>query len=425
MIKTLDVYLWNRKVGSLLTYKEKYAAKICFYFDEKYIKDGYDLAPLRASIKSTAVQHGLPVYGDDDKLFGGLPSFIADSLPDHWGNRVFNEWAKANNIKSRDLSPLDRLSYIGRRGLGAIEFLPPIAEDLENPFKVEIDNLYKLAQMTLNEAKRLKAEMHPNLMIESLFKVGTSAGGRRPKAIINVNPDTNEYFSGQVASPQPGFIPMLIKFDEHINIPTTYIEYSYYLMAIDAGIKMMPSKLIKEKNATHFITERFDRNGNEKIHIQTLAAMNPLSNSYEDLFDTAYKIGITSKELQQLFLSMTMNVLAGNIDDHNKNFSFMMNKDGMWHITPTYDFTFTIDTSAPGYINHHSMTINGKNSNIERIDLIEIAKKYDIKDANALIEKATNTVCNFYHYAQQAELDNKWITKIQEEIKERVDILNK
>lgn len=377
MIQTIDVFLWNQKVGSLVTYKEKYNEKVCFYYDVEFLKKGLDIAPLRASINSQSVKSGLPVYADNDKLFGGLPSFIADSLPDHWGNKVFNEWAKLHNISTRNLSALDRLAYIGRRGMGALEFLPPMAEDMERSFKVEIADLYRLAQATLDEARRFKTELQPDLMIESLFKVGTSAGGRRPKAIINLNPETNECYSGQVATPIEGFIPMIIKFDEHLEMPTTRIEYSYYLMAKDAGLKMMPSRLLEGETSTHFLTERFDRVGNTKVHTQTLAAMNPLANSYEDLFDVACRIGILPAELSQLFLLMTMNVLSGNIDDHNKNFSFMMATDGIWHITPAYDFTFSVDTSAPGYINRHCMTINNKNADIERADLLQIAKRYN------------------------------------------------
>ena len=179
MIQNLDIYLWNQKVGSLVTYKERYSEKICFYFDRAFLASGYDIAPLRASVNSFSVKNGLPVYAEAEKLFGGLPSFIADSLPDHWGNRVFNEWAKSHNISTRNLSALDRLAYIGRRGMGALEFLPPAAEEMEQPFKVEIAELYKLAQSALNEAKNFRAEAHPDLLIESLFKVGTSAGGRR------------------------------------------------------------------------------------------------------------------------------------------------------------------------------------------------------------------------------------------------------
>lgn len=421
MIQTLDVFLWNQKVGSLVTYKEKYNEKVCFYYDVEFLKRGLDIAPLRASINSQSVKRGLPVYADNDKLFGGLPSFIADSLPDHWGNKVFNEWAKLHNISTRNLSALDRLAYIGRRGMGALEFLPPMAEDMERSFKIEIADLYRLAQATLDDARRFKTELQPDLMIESLFKVGTSAGGRRPKAIINLNPKTNECYSGQVATPIDGFIPMIIKFDEHLDMPTTRIEYSYYLMAKDAGLKMMPSRLLDGETSTHFLTERFDRVGNTKVHTQTLAAMNPLANSYEDLFDVACRIGILPAELSQLFLLMTMNVLSGNIDDHNKNFCFMMASDGVWHITPAYDFTFSVDTSAPGYINRHCLTINNKYADIERADLLQIAKRYNIKGAESIINKAVDVVSNYAHYAQLANIDEHWTNKISEEINCRIE----
>ena len=421
MIQNLDVFLWNRKVGSLVTYKERYAEKVCFYFDRDFLDSGYDIAPLRASIYSDFGRNGLPVYAEDDKLFGGLPSFIADSLPDYWGNRVFNEWDKSRHVSVRKLSALDRLAYIGRRGMGALEFLPPAAKDMERPFKVEIADLYELARSALEQARNFKTEMRPDLLIESLFKVGTSAGGRRPKAIINLNPETGECYSGQVAAPAPGYIPMIIKFDEHSDIPTTRIEYSYYLMAKEAGLNMMPSRLIEGRNNAHFLTERFDRKGDKKVHIQTLAAMNPASNSYESLFDAACRIGVLPVELRQLFLLTVMNVLGGNVDDHNKNFSFLMNDDGTWHVAPAYDFTFSVDPSAPGYMNRHCMTIGNKSSDIGRGDLLELAKRYNIKGANAMIKNAIDVVSNYEYYAGQAGVSDCWCDRIKEEIGYRVE----
>ncbi|MCL1616999.1 protein kinase [Mediterranea sp. An20] len=421
MIRNLDVFLWGRKVGSLVAYKERYTEKHCFYFDRDFLGSGYDIAPLRASIHSVSVRNGLPVYGEDGKLFGGLPSFIADSLPDHWGNKVFNEWAKTRGISARNLSVLDRLAYIGRRGMGALEFLPPAAEDMEEPFKVEIADLYRLAQSALDEARNFRAEIQPDFLIESLFKVGTSAGGRRPKAIINLNPETGECYSGQVAAPAPGYVPMIIKFDEHSDIPTTRIEYSYYLMAKDAGLNMMPSRLMEGGQAAHFLTERFDRREGKKVHVQTLAAMNPDADSYESLFDTACRIGILPAELKQLFLLTVMNVIGGNVDDHNKNFSFLMEDDGVWHTAPAYDFTFSVDPSAPGYVNRHSMTVCNRNCDIGRGDLLELAKRYNIKGADALIEKAVGVVSRYEDYARQAGIDGYWLQKIKEETAYRIE----
>ncbi len=424
MINNLDVMLWDMKVGTLVATQDKYRSKVCFYFDSDFVKAGYDIAPLQASISGVPAQRGLPIYPEEDRVFGGLPSFIADSLPDHWGNTVFNEWAKIHHIHSRDLSPLDRLAYIGRRGMGALEFIPPTAKEMEMPFRVEIGELYKLAQQALSEAKGFNSTVKSDFIIESLFKVGTSAGGRRPKAVVNINFDDNKCYSGQVPTPLPGYTPMIVKFDEHLDIPTTRIEYSYYLMAKEAGLEMMPCQLLEGEKETHFLTERFDRSGNEKVHVQTLAALNPTANSYEELFETACKIGVPLAELRLLFRSTVMNVLGGNVDDHNKNFSFLMGRDGKWHIAPTYDYTFTVDPSAPRYINRHSMTINGKVQDITREDLLGLAKRYNIKSAASYIEKAVGIVGNYQTYGEKAGVSGYWIHVIKEEIASRIEKLS-
>lgn len=416
MIDKLDVILWDKKVGTLVSSLQKYKQQVSFYFDPDFIKTGWDIAPLRAPIHGQLAAKGLPIYPDEDRIFGGLPSFIADSLPDHWGNIVFNEWAKSRRIKQRDLSSLDRLAYIGTRGMGAFEFVPALSSGLDTPFKVEISELSKLAQTALHDAKNFHSVMSPDFLIESLFKVGTSAGGRRPKAVINVNLESGECYSGQVATPIHGFTPMIIKFDEHGEQPTTRIEYSFHLMALEAGINMMPCRLIEGENETHFLTERFDRKNEEKIHVQTLAAINPLASSYEDLFETSLRLGINHEELQQIYRQMVMNVYGGNVDDHNKNFSFTMSQDGVWHVAPAYDYTFTVDTDAPYYVNRHSMTINGKSQDINSDDLLEVARKFNIKGAQTIICKAQSVVTDYRRYAIKAGVDETWIRKIEDEI---------
>lgn len=424
MIESLDVMLWNRKVGTLVAGKRGFKSQICFYFSPDFVRTGPDIAPLRAPITGIVAQNGLPVYPDDDKIFSGLPSFIADSMPDHWGNKIFNEWAKSHNIKQKDLTALDRLAYIGRRGMGALEFVPPVNEAMETPFKVEIARLAELAQTAMDEAGRFHTTLSPTLAIESLFKVGTSAGGRRPKAVINLNPQTGVCYSGQVAAPVSGFTPMIIKFDEHCKMPTTRVEYSYWLMAAAAGLKMMPARMLECGNETHFLTERFDRNGSEKIHVQTLAAMCPTASSYEALFETAQRLGISHDEMQMIFRQMTLNVLAANVDDHNKNFSFIMDRNGVWHISPAYDFTFTVDPTAPFYVNRHSLTINGNNQEISRADLLEVATRFNIKAASSIINEAVDAVSNYRSYATEANIPEAWIKIIEAEISDRIKHLS-
>lgn len=412
MIPSINVILWDKLVGTLFETGSGRNRQICFYFDPAFVNSGLDIAPLRASIYEIVAQKGMPVYPEKERLFGGLPSFIADSLPDNWGHLLFSQWAKAHNISMKNITALDRLAYIGRRGMGALEFVPSTSTEMETSFKVEIGRLSGLAQSMLKQAKDFKAKLIPDLIVESLFKVGTSAGGRRPKALINVNPESGECYSGQVATELPGFIPMIIKFDEHIDLPTTRIEYAYYLMAQQAGLRMMPSRLLEGKDEVHFLTQRFDRNGNEKLHVQTLAAMNPQSTSYEDLFVVARKLELPQNDVKQLFLQTALNFMAGNVDDHNKNFSFIMDRNGKWRLAPTYDFTFTIDPSAPSYVNRHCMTLNGKDHDVSDKDLLELATSFDVKAGSKIVNIAHEAVENFAEYAKTAGLTSEIIDRI-------------
>lgn len=423
MLKSLDIFLWDMKVGTLISTKKKYTEEYLFYFDPEFVKKGYDIAPLRGSITGLAAQNGLPIFPESGKLFAGLPSFIADSLPDHWGHTVFREWATQHNISMKQITPLDLLAYVGRRGMGALEFLPPASDHFESPFKVEIKELSHLASQVMDEARGFQTRLGGDFAIESLFKVGTSAGGRRPKAVININPETKECYSGQVNAPEEGYIPMIIKFDEHLNQPTTRIEYSYYLMAQEAGLKMMPSMLFETGSECHFLTERFDRDGDMKLHMQTLAAMSPDSDCYEDLFRTAVRIGIPPLEIEQFFIQMVMNVLCGNVDDHNKNFSFIMRQDGVWHTSPAYDFTFTVDPNAPGYMNRHSMSINGKSDNICSEDLMAVADRFGIKEGESIIRKVAAIAKHYRDFGDIAGVESKWISLIEKEINSRLDML--
>lgn len=413
MIPSVNVILWDQKVGTLVETGSGRSRQNCFYFDPAFARSGLDIAPLRAPVAGVTAQKSMPIFPEKEKLFGGLPSFIADSLPDHWGHQVFSQWAKSHNISMKNISALDRLAYIGRRGMGALEFVPPTSGDLEASFKVEIVQLADFALKVLKQAKDFRAQLSPDLIVESLFKVGTSAGGRRPKALINVNEATGECYSGQVATDLPGFIPMIIKFDEHSDLPTTRIEYAYYLMARQAGLRMMPSRLLEGRDAVHFLTQRFDRIGNEKLHVQTLAAMDPLSSSYEALFNVGRRLNLPEEDMKQLFLLTALNFLAANVDDHNKNFSFIMNRDGVWRLAPAYDFTFTVDPSAPSYVNRHCLTLNGKDHGVTDSDLLELAETFGIKCGCKILDNARAAVADFPIYARAAGLTQEVAGRIQ------------
>ena len=424
MIESLDVILWDKKVGTLVANREGHRSKACFYFDSDYVRNGYDIAPLRAPVKGVAAQRGLPVYPDEERLFGGLPSFIADSLPDHWGNTVFNEWAKVHHIRMRDLSALDRPCLYRTAWHGGIGIRPAHCRGTGDTVQGQNRRPLPTGPAGFEEAGRFNVPVSGNLMVESLFKVGTSAGGRRPKAVVNVNFEEGQCYSGQVATPYPGYTPMIVKFDEHQKMPTTRIEYSYYLMAVDAELQMMPSRLLEGEQTAHFLTERFDRQNGKKVHIQTLAAMNPSADSYEALFEAACRIGVPPGELRQLFRSMVLNVLGGNVDDHNKNFSFLMDDDGHWHVAPAYDYTFSVDPDAPYYVNRHSMTVNNKTEGITAEDLLEVARRYGIKAAEPFIEKAIGIVSHYPEYGREAGVGEEWIGTIEKEIAARIECVS-
>lgn len=230
--------------------------------------------------------------------------------------------------------------------------------------------------------------------------------------ILALNKATGEVISGQGLIPE-GFQHYILKYDDNSAYPFSKLEYIYYRMALDAGINMMPSELRAYEGVTHFLTQRFDRNRNEKIHMQTLAAMSPESDSYEDIFAVIRRLNLPYEDSKQQYLRMVFNVIARNVDDHSKNFSFCMNRDGIWRLSPAYDLTYSVDLSAPAYANRHSLTVNGKNEDIIREDLEIIGLNNDIQDYKALIDTVANAVVNFEVYAKELGLDEKLIESIK------------
>ena len=227
-----------------------------------------------------------------------------------------------------------------------------------------------------------------------------------------VNKATGEVISGQGNIPE-GFEHFIIKYDDNSTYPLAKLEFVYYQMALAAGINMMPSELRSYGNVTHFLTRRFDRAGNNRIHTQTLVAMSPGSDSYEDLFSVIRRLNLPYEDSRQQYLRMVFNVLARNVDDHTKNFSFCMTPDGVWRLSPTYDLTYGVDLAAPAYMNRHLITINGKNENISREDFETIAKRNDIQDYKSLIDMVSTAVGKFRDYAVELKIDEHLIGSIE------------
>lgn len=404
------IWLWNREVGRI--YWDDASGRAVFAYNPAFLHDGIDIAPLTASIHSPATQK--PILGDRDKLYQGLPPFLADSLPDKWGNLVFENWRAMHCLRGKQVTPVDKLAFIGSRGMGALEFRPAVPLE-QQPAELPLADLYRLSQRIFSERSQVQILPEESLTMQSLYAVATSAGGQHPKALIAIHRTTGEIRSGQMEW-GTDYDYYILKFAERSGFPTTRVEYAYCLMAQDMGIRMMPSRLLEVDGDLHFLTQRFDRQEGKRIHTQTLAAMLETACSYEDLMQVARRLSISQEEQNQLFLRIAMNIFGGNVDDHTKNFSFMLSEGGMWHITPAYDVTFTTDLDAPFYMNRHELSLCGKVENITRNDLLQFARENSIKSASAMLDRVTQVLSDWLTYARRAGVPEPIATRMAQYI---------
>lgn len=411
MQNRVTVKVWGKEVGMLMW--DSARKRAVFEYNRQFLAGGLDIAPLTASIHESKYRH--PFYGEkNDNIYLGLPAFISDSLPGRWGNTVFSAWAEANHIVERDLTPVDKLSFIGQRAMGALEFEP--AQQVGKEREVALTELYKKAQDILESREEVVVDGE-DLSLESLYEVGTSAGGQHTKAVIAINRQTGQIRSGQIMLPEE-YTYYLLKFAEKDYYPLTVVEYVYSLMAEKAGIHMMPCQLIEIGGDKHFMTERYDRVGGKKIHTQSLAAMNPEATSYEDLMLVCDALRLPYTEREQTYRRMVFNVLTCNVDAHIKNFSFMMAEDGKWHITPAYDLTFSCFNPGNRYDPVHALRINGKVTNITKADLLEFAKRFAIKNGNRIICETVDAVMQFRQLATEQGVELYWIDQIEQHLYE-------
>jgi len=409
-INAVKVKLWGMNVGYLSW--DKKAGVAVFEYESSFLERGLDIAPLTMPINSPRSQKQLPWTGDKDELYQGLPPMIADSLPDKWGNSLFKAWLRDNKIPTKRTTPVDHLSFIGSRAMGALEYEPAQKLGDNSAFSVNVQRLYEFAKQVLNARETTVVNQENSILWQDLIKISSSPGGKRPKAIVALNKTTGQVISGQGVIPE-GFQHYILKYDDNFAYPFAKLEYVYYLMALDAGIEMMPSELRVYEGITHFLTQRFDRIGNEKIHTQTLAAMSPSSDSYEDIFATVRRLNLPYEDSKQQYLRMVFNVIARNVDDHSKNFSFCMNRNGIWRLSPVYDLTYSVDLTAPAYSNRHSLTVNGKNEDITRKDLEVVGLNNDIQDYKSLIDTVANAVSKFVNYTRDLGIDEALIESIK------------
>ncbi|WP_236250467.1 type II toxin-antitoxin system HipA family toxin [Microbulbifer sp. ALW1] len=403
-----------------------------FEYDPAFIDTGIELSPLKMPLARRI--YSFPELRFD--TFRGLPGLIADSLPDDFGNAVLNAWMAAQGKHPQDISPLQRLQYTGRRGMGALEYTPATRiKKLNASQDIAIDELVAIAQEVLDHHSSFNVHLDKTgednrEAMMALMSVGMSAGGARPKAVLAFNKDFTHVRSGQTDVPE-GFTHYLMKFDgvsEHNKDRETFgdpmgfgaMEYVYHQMASNCGIEMMPCHLLNEGNRRHFVTERFDRRDNNKVHIQTLNGIAhvdykvPGSFSYAELFGIARQLKLSAKEAEQLLIRMVFNIVARNHDDHAKNFAFQLNGK-TWQLAPAYDLAYSYKPGSR-WVNSHWMSLNGKRENFTREDIYSLEKVsplFSRRKIDSIVDNVVEQVSQWSALALENEVPESLIEEIR------------
>lgn len=415
MINNAFVYIWNQRVGAVSWDSEQQLGT--FEYDKSFLQKGWQLSPILMPIQNGEQFFQFP-ENRHSSTFKGLPGLLADVLPDKYGNALINAWLAKQGRPSNSLNPVETLCFIGKRGMGALEFEPVQPKSTNLSARVELGHLVDIAEEILTGRKDFSANLSTSdeKALFEILKIGSSAGGAQAKALIAFNEITGETRSGQAAAPN-GFEHWLIKFDgvadTQFGASMGYgrVEMAYYQMAIDAGIQMMESRLLEENNRAHFMTKRFDRpNRDEKLHVQTFCALRHLDFnevhlfSYEELFETMRMLGLSYASAQELFRRMVFNVLAKNCDDHTKNFAFIMDQNGQWDLAPAYDICHAYRPGSE-WVSQHALSINGKRKDITRQDLLLVAKNMNIKNPAKIIDNVSSVVSQWKTYANTVQVD--------------------
>lgn len=419
---TAFVKIWGELAGAVAW--DDTTGYATFEFDSKFKTKGWDLAPLLMPVNRSKSSYNFPSLrkkpDPDLDTFKGLPGLLADVLPDRYGTELINLWLAGQGRPPDSMNPVETLCFIGSRGMGALEFEPTTLNESKRAFSVEIDSLVDITRkmLTKKEAFVTNLRTEEEKAILDILKIGTSAGGARPKAVIAYNEHSSEVRSGQTGAPK-GFEHWLIKLDGvsdvQLGASKGYgrVEMAYYNMALACGIDMMPSRLLEENGRAHFLTKRFDREGGSgRHHIQTFCAMKHFdynlvnSFSYEQLFQTMRELKLPYPAAEQMFRRMVFNVMARNCDDHTKNFAFRMKIDGIWELAPAYDVCHAYNPNHQ-WVSQHALSINGKRTNITRDDLLTIGKTIKYKKAAEAIDEISDTVSQWKYFADEVKVSSK------------------
>lgn len=420
-----SINLWGRRIGAV-SWDEPRALGI-FQYDPEFVGAGIEVAPMKMRVREAPYEFpALP-----KETFKGLPGMLADALPDKFGNRLIDAWLAETGRSADRFSPVDRLCYIGNRGIGALEFEPTVRKETRSK-RLEVAQLVDLANRVLSERENLVGRLgdkNDAEALEDILSVGTSAGGARAKAVLAWNRNTGEFRSGQVKVDE-GYEHWLLKFDgvsnnrdKELADPQGFgkIEYAYYLMATAAGIDMSECRLHHEGGRSHFMTRRFDRDDRgRKVHMQSLGAMqhfdfnDPASYSYEQAIMTIRDLGLGMDVVEQQYRRAVFNVVVRNQDDHVKNISFLMDRSGSWRLSPAYDVAYSYNPSGL-WTRDHQMSLAGKRNDFTYDDLMDFASNVRLKSnrAKQAIQDVMRAAAKWRNFAEKADVEQPDVIRIE------------
>ncbi len=407
-VDAVEVRAWGNTVGAVAPSGRRGA--YAFEYEPSWIARGIELAPALMPLSRRI--YTFP--GLSAETYQGLPPMIADALPDRFGNTIVDAWLARNGIAPDVVTALDRLAYLGSRGMGALEFVPAREPNLPPATALKLGDLVLSARRAVEGT--LATEDESQAALRRIIDVGTSAGGARAKAIVNIDPVTDEIRSGHLA-PSAGFEPWLVKFDgvgtdSQLGAGRNYgrVEYAYSLMARAAGIEMSATRILEEHGRAHFMTRRFDRTADGiRLHLQSLCATDALDfnaigvNDYAQFFTRVSELAPTG--LDQAFRRMVFNVAAANHDDHTKNFAFLMSPTGDWALSPAYDITHAFNPESR-WLSQHLMSVNGRFADITRADLVTVAERFGVRSSAAIISQINDSLASWPQFASEAGLDS-------------------
>ncbi|WP_425637938.1 type II toxin-antitoxin system HipA family toxin [Algoriphagus yeomjeoni] len=414
----ISLYCFGQEIGKVGFDETKNIS--FFQYNPAYLESGkmINLFPEKLGIiKRIVPTQVFKNYSND--TFRGLPPMIADSLPDMFGNIIFKEWLENTKKNFSKITVLEQLAYVSNRGMGALEFRP--GKDIPKDITIDIDEIVEVLIKVLDTKERTSAVILNHESLLTLFKIGSSAGGARPKILISENKEDGSIIPGDL-NYSDQYYHYLVKLNlDEVPYNRELIEYCYYLTARKCGIEMMDSKMIEGK---HFATQRFDRVNGTKKHVLTISGLtgwdftqiNSDQSTYENIFNLLHYLNLPHVDSVQLFMRMVFNIIFCNKDDHLKNQSLIYNEESDdWRLAPAYDLTYSLNPQINYKKTYRSLSVNGKKSDIQFKDVQTVSEKFTIKNYKKIILETQALIPFWESKAKELGIPDSILTRISKD----------